>query len=157
MFRLAYLCRVCNNRVADPASVDFPLYEGRTCMPTDNPDGNCTLGGYPVFVINATTVARIQLGINFARNNNLRLVIKNNGHDFAAKSAGAGALSIWTHYLNEIHYTDSHSSLYGGPVFKIGPGAEVQEIYAAADKAGVTVVGGIGRVRAGREAIPLAT
>lgn len=115
-------------------------------MPTDDPDGNCTLGGYPVYVINATTVAHVQLGINFARNSNLRLVVKNNGHDFAAKSAGAGALSIWTHYLNEIFFADGHESPYGGPVFKIGPGAEVQEVYAAADEAGVSVVGGIGRV-----------
>lgn len=48
-------------------------------MPSNNPDGNCTVGGYPSYVVNVTTVAQIQLAVNFARNSNLRFVIKNNG------------------------------------------------------------------------------
>ncbi|KKY39953.1 putative fad-dependent isoamyl alcohol [Diaporthe ampelina] len=39
--------------------------------------------------------------IKFAKDNNIRLVIKNTGHDFAGKSTGAGSLSLWTHNMNE--------------------------------------------------------
>jgi hypothetical protein len=54
-------------------------------------------GGYPVYVVNVTSVAQIQTSVNFAREFNVRLVVKNTGHDFSGKSLGAGALSIWTH------------------------------------------------------------
>ncbi|KAL1960964.1 hypothetical protein VTO42DRAFT_4852 [Malbranchea cinnamomea] len=33
-----------------------------------------------------------------------RLTIKNTGHDFSGKSAGAGSLSIWTHNLKDIEF-----------------------------------------------------
>jgi hypothetical protein len=39
-----------------------------------NATGKCTQGGWSVYVVNATTVK--QIAVNFARNKNLRLVIK---------------------------------------------------------------------------------
>ncbi|RFU75304.1 fad fmn-containing isoamyl alcohol oxidase [Trichoderma arundinaceum] len=82
----------------DATSVMSPLWQGLTCLPPGMPSSSpvCTLGGYPSYAINATTVSHIQLGVNFARNNGIRLVIKNTGHDSLGKSCGAGALSIWT-------------------------------------------------------------
>jgi hypothetical protein len=80
--------------MVDPTSIMWPLYQGRTCMPSDDPTANCTLGGYPEYAVNVSNVAHIQLAVNFARNANLRLVVKNTGHDFNGKSSGAGALSI---------------------------------------------------------------
>lgn len=58
----------------------WPLFQGRTCMPTDEPNGTCTLGGYASYSINVKNVAQVQLGVNFARNMNLRLTVKNTGH-----------------------------------------------------------------------------
>lgn len=130
----------------DPTSVMWPLYQGRTCMPTDDPNDSCTLGGYPNYAINVSSVAQIQLAVNFARNTNIRLVVKNTGHDFNGKSAGAGALSIWTHNLKDItYYANYRSSGYSGAAIKMGAGVQAQEIYAAAKSYGVTVVGGEGR------------
>ena len=60
----------------DPVTVRTDWPEGNTCLPMRNPLGNCTQGGYPVYVVNATTVKHIQLAVNFARNRNLRLIIK---------------------------------------------------------------------------------
>ncbi|KAF4626895.1 hypothetical protein G7Y89_g11260 [Cudoniella acicularis] len=131
---------------ADPTSVMWPLYEGRTCMPTTDPTQNCTLGGYPSYAINVSNVAQIQLAVNFARNANLRLVIKNTGHDFNGKSAGAGALSIWTHNLKDITYIPEYSSSsYSGKAVKMAAGVQAYEVYEAARDYGVTVVGGEGR------------
>ncbi|KAK0726249.1 hypothetical protein B0T21DRAFT_403378 [Apiosordaria backusii] len=91
----------------DPTSNFFPLFQGRTCLPTSDPQSsNCTHGAFPVYAVNVTSVQQIQLAINFARNTNLRLVIKNTGHCYLGKSMGAGALSIWTHHLNDIQYFD---------------------------------------------------
>lgn len=42
----------------------------------------CTLGGFPEYVVNVTSAAQVQLAVNFARNLNIRLVIKNTGHEY---------------------------------------------------------------------------
>ncbi|RDW85699.1 FAD-binding-containing protein [Coleophoma crateriformis] len=131
----------------DPTSVMWPLYQGRTCMPTSYATyENCTLGGYPSYVVNVSTVSQIQLAVNFARNANLRLVVKNTGHDFNGKSAGAGALSIWTHHLKDITVIPKYvSKSYTGQAVKMGAGVQAFEIYAAAKAGGFSVVGGEGR------------
>lgn len=86
----------------------------------------------------------IQLAMKFARDTNVRLVIKSTGHDFAAKSMGAGALSIWTHNLDDIVFIkDYEYGDYQGPAFKLGAGVMVYQIYEAAEKEGVSVVGGL--------------
>lgn len=50
--------------------------EGDTCHLRPASGESCTQGGFPTFVVNATTVKQIQMAVNFARNKNLRLVIK---------------------------------------------------------------------------------
>ena len=120
-----------------------PLYQGQTCLPQDAASGVCEVGGYPSYTVKVTNVAQIQLAINFARALNLRLVVHNTGHDFLGKSTGYGALSIWTHNLKTIKYVENYKSAsYSGPAFKLGAGVQVGELYAAADKYGVTAVGG---------------
>ncbi|KAM6536221.1 hypothetical protein FALCPG4_002234 [Fusarium falciforme] len=131
--------------IRDPTSVMSPLYEGLTCPPSEDPSGKCTLGGYPIYSVDARNVAHIQLAVNFARSNNIRLVIKNTGHDFNGRSAGAGALSIWTHRFKTIEFLEERkTSSYCGPALKVGAGVVGAEIYEAAEKYGVTAVGGEG-------------
>jgi hypothetical protein len=97
----------------------------------------------------ARTVAQVQLAVNFARNTNLRLVIKNTGHDFLAKSTGKDALNIWTHNLNEVQLIENYKDNdYRGPAVKMGAGIRAFEAYEAAKKFGVTIVGGEGYVSA---------
>ena len=144
-------CQVVRDRwndphfhVEDPTSAMFPIYQGRTCMPTDDPAaGNCTLGGYASYSVAVTKVAHVQLALNFARNANIRLAVRNTGHDFGDKSIGAGALSVWTHKLKDIQYVpDYNCKGHTGPAFKLGAGVVTEEVYAAAEKNQVTVVGG---------------
>jgi FAD/FMN-containing dehydrogenase len=114
-------------------------------MPTVDPSsGDCTLGGFPVYSVNVSNVGQIQLAVNFARNANLRLVIKNTGHCYLGKSAGAGALSIWTHNLKDLTYYPSlRIPGYSGPAMKVGAGVTVREVYQLAEKTGVSALGGI--------------
>ncbi|KAL2156769.1 hypothetical protein VTH82DRAFT_1515 [Thermothelomyces myriococcoides] len=128
---------------ADPTSVMSPLFQGETCMPQNGNTSQCTLGGFPAYAVKATSVYQIQLAVNFARSLNLRLVIKNTGHDFLGKSLGYGALSIWTHHLKSIRFRKSvKTPSYSGPALELGAGVTVAELYEAADKYGVTAVGG---------------
>ncbi|KAL4806377.1 FAD binding domain protein [Aspergillus unguis] len=129
----------------DPTSIMLPLYEGRTCMaPGYNYTSSCTQGAYPTYVVNATTVMQIQLAVNFARNQNLRLVVKNTGHDFNGKAAGKGALSIWTHWLKDKEFYDLYVSDNGyvGPAIKVGAGVQVWEANEFAKENGATTVTG---------------
>ncbi|KAF2683368.1 FAD/FMN-containing isoamyl alcohol oxidase-like protein MreA [Lentithecium fluviatile CBS 122367] len=130
---------------ADPTSNMWPIFQGKTCLAFDRPNGTCSLGSYPTYAVNVSSVAHIQLALNFARNANLRLVIKNTGHDYLGKSLGAGALSIWTHNLKNIDFVENYKSDsgYEGSALKVGAGATVREVYQVADKHGVTALGGI--------------
>jgi len=61
---------------SDPTSILSQWASGNTCVPTSQPNSTCTQGGYPVYVVDALTVRHVQMAVNFARNNNIRLVIK---------------------------------------------------------------------------------
>ncbi|CAG8898844.1 unnamed protein product [Penicillium egyptiacum] len=131
---------------ADPASAMWPLFEGRSCLPTTNASASCTVGGYSSYAVNVSNVAQIQLTVNFARNTDIRLVVKNTGHDFNGKSTGAGALGIWTHNLKDIEYYENYRGWgYQGPAIKIGAGVQAFEVYAKGQELGFTAVGGEGK------------
>lgn len=129
----------------------WPIYQGRTCFPRNDTTSadKCTLGGYPVYAVNVSSVAHVQLALNFARNNNLRVVIKNTGHCYLGKSSGAGSLSIWMHNLKQIEYLSNYKAAgYSGPALKAGAGVTVQEVYRVAEAHGQgTVQGGVCEVR----------
>ncbi|KAF2271438.1 FAD/FMN-containing isoamyl alcohol oxidase-like protein MreA [Westerdykella ornata] len=130
---------------ADPTSNMWPIYQGRTCLPRNTPNGACTLGGFPTYVVNISTVEQIQLSLNFARNNNIRLIVKNTGHCYLGKSLGAGALSIWTHHLKDTQFIENYQSDsgYDGVAIKVAAGVTVREIYKLAEENNATVTGGI--------------
>lgn len=126
----------------DPTSVMYPIMQGLTCIPSSQ-SGNCTLGGYPSWALNVTTVSQVQLATNFARNLNLRLVIKNTGHDFNGRSTGAGALSVWTHNLKGlVFYEDYETTNYSGPAVKAAAGTLGYELMDFAETHKVVAVGG---------------
>lgn len=100
-----------------------------------------------MYVVNATTAKHVAEAVVFAKERNIRLVIKSTGHDLLGKSSGAGSLSVWMHSFNKISFTQSYSGLnkynnYKGPAARIEPGLQSWEVYGAAKKAGVRVIAG---------------
>ncbi|KAK3311743.1 hypothetical protein B0H66DRAFT_482832 [Apodospora peruviana] len=126
----------------DPLSTLTQWPQGATCQPALNPVGNCTRGGSPEYVVNATTVKHIQAAVNFARNKNVRLVIKNTGHDFGGRSMGAGSLSAWVHNLKSFEFIANYTSdVYSGMAVRIGAGMESWELFNHMGASGnITVV-----------------
>lgn len=122
-----------------------PHEVGLTCQPSSLLDTEgCTQGGYPSYTVNASSVSQIQLAVNFARNNGIRFVIKNTGHDFLGKSSGAGSLSVWVHGMNDMEFIPSYnSSGWSGPVIKTGAGVQGFELYDFAYQNDVTAMGGL--------------
>lgn len=94
------------------------------------------------FAVNATAPSDIQKTVDFVRQHNIRLVIRNTGHDYNGKSTGAGSLAIWTHFMKDQKIVDYQSSSYTGKAVKMGAGVEVIESYQFAHDNGLVTVGG---------------
>ncbi|KAF9260677.1 FAD-binding domain-containing protein [Marasmius fiardii PR-910] len=108
----------------------------------------CEQGNIPPVGVDARSAADVQAAVRFASKHNLRLVVKNTGHDFMGRSADRNAFMIWTHNMKDTSYNDSFVA-EGAPTtetFKaltLGAGVQWKEAYAAAEKSGRFVVGGI--------------
>jgi FAD/FMN-containing dehydrogenase len=107
-----------------------------SCPPTDDPSTPCTLGHYGVLVIDAHTKHHVKAGMEFARDKNLRLVVRNTGHDFIGRSTGWGALVIRTHRLQDVSWARSYTGpgSYRGRAVTMGAGIQGLDILAQANK-----------------------
>jgi hypothetical protein len=123
-------------------SIMAPFFANSSCNIFAPEDASCTLGGLVSFAVNATCASDFQKTIQFVRRHNIRLVIRNTGHDYNGKSTGAGALAIWTHHMKHQELVDYESPSYSGKAVKMGAGVEVFESYAFAQKHGLVSVGG---------------
>ncbi|KAL6719815.1 hypothetical protein ACLMJK_001736 [Lecanora helva] len=119
-----------------------PFFAGNSCDPFTPKETPCTLGKLINFAINVSEPADIAKGIAFATDNNIRLVVRNTGHDYNGKSTGAGALGIWVHNLKDISFPDYSSPGYTGKAIKMGAGVQGFEASSAANASGLTVTGG---------------
>lgn len=69
-----------------PIGYTYPLVN--TCPPVNASVAAyplCDLGNAPVYTINATKANDVATGVRFAKENNVRLVIKNTGHDIVGR------------------------------------------------------------------------
>lgn len=125
------------------SSVMAPFFANRSCDPFQPEQSPCELGNYVRYAVNVSGPLDIQRTIAFAALKNIRLVVRNTGHDYLGRSTGAGSLAVWTHHLKETSLVEQyHDSGYIGPAFKLGAGVQGFEAMAAARDAGMVVVGG---------------
>ena len=126
-----------------------PNLAGGGGPPAGCPD-QCLQGFLSPYAILAESANHIKAGVNFARQHNLRIVIRNTGHDFMGRSSGWGALVINTHRLNSIEFDDKKlSDGHTGGTVKIGAGVMFQDVYPKAWAKNLDVLGGECPVRIG--------
>jgi FAD/FMN-containing dehydrogenase len=65
------------------------------------------MGAYPAYVVNATSPEQISIALRWAKQNSIRVIVKNTGHSYAGRSIGHGSLSIWAHNLRGIEYMEN--------------------------------------------------
>lgn len=119
------------------------LFTNDTCNPFSAADRGCTLGNLIAYAVNATSTSDIQQTLAFVKEHNVRLVIRNTGHDYNGKSTGAGALGLWLHHLDELEYLSKYQSgSYTGPAIKVGAGVSIYDAYKFADANDGIIVGG---------------
>ncbi|KAJ5301740.1 hypothetical protein N7508_006603 [Penicillium antarcticum] len=80
--------------------------------------------------------------MKFTTEHNIRLVVRNTGHDYNGKSTGAGALGLWMHNIQDIEFKDYHDVHYTGRAAKFGAGVQGTEAYRAAEAQGLEIVSG---------------
>ncbi|KAK6005957.1 hypothetical protein QM012_006367 [Aureobasidium pullulans] len=119
-----------------------PYWQNQSCDPFTPRSHACQLGNYVSYSVNVSCAADAAAGLKFAEKHNLRLVIKNTGHDYNGKSTGRGALQLWTHNLKTAEYFNYTSFFYTGPAGKFGAGVQLNEIYVSAAAHGLRLVGG---------------
>jgi len=94
----------------------------------------------------AKTKKQIKSGVDFARERNLRLIIRNTGHDFLGRSTGYGSLIINTHSFKDVKFLEKYDGPgeWTGSAAVVGAGIQGRELYrqAFAQKPPVVIVGG---------------
>lgn len=120
-----------------------PYWLNDTCSPYTAPDAACNQGNLAVYAINVSSAADVAAGLAFARAHNIRLTVKNTGHDYIGRSSGAGSLALWMHNLKDISFVANYTSAaYSGPAARVAAGVQFFELYAAAAARGLRVAGG---------------
>ncbi|KAK7731044.1 hypothetical protein SLS53_008846 [Cytospora paraplurivora] len=118
------------------------FFANLSCDPFSGRDAQCVVGSYVRYAVNASGASDYVATMAFAKEHNIRLVIRNTGHDYFGKSTGAGALALWTRHLKDITILDYSSEAYTGKAMKMGAGVQAFEAQAAANAQGLVVVEG---------------
>ena len=64
------------------SSVIAPFFANQSCDPWTPASQPCTLGNYVSYAVDATSAADIIEAVDFVRQHNIRLVIRNTGHEY---------------------------------------------------------------------------
>ncbi|KAM6493981.1 FAD-binding domain containing protein [Amanita muscaria] len=108
----------------------------------------CHQGNVAVIGVDARSVSDIQAAVNFSTKFDLRLVVKNTGHDYLSRSMARGAFMLWTHNLKDIAYDDAFlptgapANALTNKALTVGAGVQWNEAYPVADSHERAVVGG---------------
>ena len=119
-----------------------PYWLNNSCSPFPASSSGCDLGNLAVYALDIDSAATVAAGLKFAQEHNIRLTIKNTGHDYIGRSSGQGSLALWTHNLKNMTFFDYSSPHYTGPALKVGAGVQFSEAYSAAAERNLRVLGG---------------
>lgn len=95
-----------------------------------SPAAPCSLGFYGLYVVTATERSHVKASIDFAREHDLRLLIRNTGHDFLGRSTGWGSLIVNMQAFQDVAFTDQYPGPggYEGSAVKIGAGVQARSL-----------------------------
>ncbi|EME88156.1 uncharacterized protein MYCFIDRAFT_26948 [Pseudocercospora fijiensis CIRAD86] len=135
-----------------PVGYSYPLQPDCPLIPFgEEADVRCALGEAPVYTVNASEIEHVQSAVAWAKSANIRLVIRDTGHDLLGRSMGYGSLQVWIKYLRKgIDYhaqfdrgvNRKAATLWKGSAFTIRGGYTWADVYTEAAKRDLLVVGG---------------
>ena len=123
------------------SSIMAPYFANQSCDPFLPPDARCEIGTYVSYAVDVSEPQHVSEALAFAAEKNIRVVIRNTGHDYNGKSTGAGALGIWVHNLKSLEMLDYDCNGYVGKAVKMGAGVQGFEAYEFVNATGNVIVG----------------
>jgi hypothetical protein len=133
---------------------NYPYWSGNACPPTSNttttagPAEACQQGKYADYAVRATSSSDVSKAVKFARDWNIRVAVKNTGHDFLGRNLGFGSLSIWTRHIKGIQWLpewEAENRTAGEPPYaavRYGAGENWATVNHEVRKRGYAVVSG---------------
>ncbi|TVY54878.1 putative FAD-linked oxidoreductase, partial [Lachnellula suecica] len=108
---------------------------------------SCSLGRLGSYYIDVRNASHISTALLFAKKHNIRISIKNTGHDFFGRSSVPNALAIWTHNLASLSYQANFTASNcpaadSEHVGEMGAGVTAGDAYRFFNAHGMDVTGG---------------
>jgi hypothetical protein len=115
--------------------------------PAEQLYSTCSLGTLAPYYVDVQEPSHISATLKFAREHNMRISIKNTGHDFYGRSVGPNTLAIWTHNLNSLSFypnftASSCPAANGFNVGEMGAGVVARDAYGYFGDHGMDITGG---------------
>lgn len=144
-----------------PTSTVENNWSNDTCLP--DPTVPCSGEGYSIYVVNATSAQDVKIGVEFAREKNVRLVVRGTGHDYLGRyrkrtccdieladqirSTAPNSLLIWTHHIRGVDFHDGFkpkgcSKTIDTKAVTVAAGMQMLELDEQAHLRNLTIVGG---------------
>jgi FAD/FMN-containing dehydrogenase len=152
----------CAKEPNGPACLDAHNNSGNPYWIGDQPAGTETAGWLDAwapapsaYALKARNASDVAAGINFARENDLRLVVKGGGHSYLGTSNAPDSLLIWTRAMNQVTLHDAfvgkgcEDHIAPIPAVSAGAGTVWMDLYTAVTTQGGRYVQGGGCMTVG--------
>jgi hypothetical protein len=108
---------------------------------------SCSLGTLATYYVDVRDATHISTTLQFSKKHNLRISIKNTGHDFAGRSVGPNTLALWTHNLGNMSFHRNFSAsncpaANGHNIGELGAGVVAGDAYRYFGTHGMDITGG---------------
>jgi FAD/FMN-containing dehydrogenase len=115
--------------------------------PTKTLYGTCALGRLASYYVDVRNPSHISVALKFASDHNIRISIKNTGHDFYGRSSVPNSLAIWTHNLKNMEFYPNFTahnclSSNGQNVGELAAGVIAADAYRFFNSHGMDITGG---------------
>jgi FAD/FMN-containing dehydrogenase len=115
--------------------------------PTETLYPTCSLGRLASYYVDVRNASHISAALKFAQVHNIRISIKNTGHDFFGRSSVPNSLAIWTHNLNSFNFYSNFTasncpSANSQNIGEMGAGVIAGDAYRFFNTKGMDVTGG---------------
>ncbi|KAJ5725465.1 FAD binding domain-containing protein [Penicillium malachiteum] len=115
--------------------------------PTETTYANCSIGRLASYYVDVRDPSHISAALKFATTHNIRLSVKNTGHDFYGRSSVPNTLAIWTKNLDNLTFY-SNFTAHDCPasnsqnVGELDAGVVAQDAYRFFNSHGMDIMGG---------------
>ena len=129
--------------LSSSSSVMPQIWANASCNPFDPASMPCHVDDYVKYTVNVTQQSDVKAALKFVQDHNIRLVIRNTGHDNLGRSTGHAALGIWLHYVTGSQFQPNYkSAVYSGPAVTVMAGESSGNLVAGLVEHGQLAVGG---------------